>query len=59
MAYRGGEIKGGDPTYPAAGTQRGGASRKDWYYFSGFSLSIGINKNGHTPKGLGCPTKVW
>jgi len=59
MAYRGGELKDGDPTYPADGVQRGGANRKDWYYFSGFSLSIGIGNNGRSPKGLGCPTRVY
>lgn len=59
MAYRGGELKDGDPTYPADGAQRGGANHKDWYYFSGFSLSIGLSKNGRTPKGLGCPTRVY
>lgn len=33
--------------YPAAGTLRGSPKTKDWYYFSGITLSIGItNKEG-------------
>lgn len=43
MSYRGGELKGGDPAYPADGATRGGAKFKDWYYFSGITLTIGIN----------------
>jgi hypothetical protein len=61
MAYRGGELKTG-LTYPADGTVRGGAKFKDWYYFSGLSISIGIGKrtgfhgsdNGRTD----CPKPV-
>ena len=41
LSYRGGELKNGDPTYPAAGTLRGGAG-KDWYYSSGITVTIGI-----------------
>ena len=40
-AYRGDELKNGSQTYPNGGT-RGGAKYKDWYYFSGITLSIGI-----------------
>lgn len=43
MSYRGGELKNGDPTYPADGTVRGGPKYKDWYYFTGITLAIGIN----------------
>lgn len=46
MSYRGGELKNGNTTYPAAGTIRGSAKYKDWYYFSGISVSIGINNRG-------------
>jgi hypothetical protein len=47
MAYRAGELKSGDPNYPVDGTVRGGSQYKDWYYFTGFTLYIGINtKNG-------------
>jgi hypothetical protein len=42
LSYRGGELKDGDPTYPAAGAVRGGANSKDWYYFSGLTVTIGI-----------------
>ncbi|MHA4842747.1 DUF6089 family protein [Flavitalea antarctica] len=42
MAYRGGELKDGDPNYPADGTTRGGPKYKDWYYFTGVGISIGI-----------------
>jgi hypothetical protein len=43
MSYRGGELKTGNPVYPADGSIRGGSKFKDWYYFSGITLSIGIN----------------
>jgi opacity protein-like surface antigen len=46
MAYRGAELKNGAP-YPADGTVRGGSKFKDWYYFSGLSLSIGIANGQH------------
>lgn len=42
MAYRGNELKNGNP-YPADGSIRGGSKYKDWYYFSGIRISIGIN----------------
>jgi len=42
LAFRGAEIKTG-ATYPTDGTIRGGEKFKDWYYFSGITLSIGIN----------------
>jgi hypothetical protein len=61
MAYRGDELKTG-LTYPAAGSIRGGPKYKDWYYFSGVTISIGIGKrhgfhgtdNGRTD----CPKPV-
>jgi len=49
LSYRGDELKNGDPIYPAEFTTRGGEKFKDWYYFSGVSVAIGIN----TGKGLG------
>lgn len=58
MSYRGDELKNGDPNYPTAGLKRGRPDAKDWYYFSGFSLSIGLSRNGHSPKGMGCPARV-
>lgn len=42
LSYRGGELKGGDPTYPAEFTLRGSPDSKDWYYFSGITVTIGI-----------------
>ena len=43
MSYRAGELNEGDPNYPADGTIRGGSKYKDWYYFTGFTVYIGIN----------------
>jgi hypothetical protein len=43
MAYRGDELKNGNPVYPDAGILRGGEKQKDWYYFQGINLSIGLN----------------
>jgi Domain of unknown function (DUF6089) len=61
MAFRGDELKNG-ATYPAEGTIRGGSKYKDWYYFSGVTISIGLGKrrgfhgtdNGRTD----CPKPV-
>jgi len=62
MAYRGGEVKGGDPNYPPAGTIRGGSKYKDWYYFTGIKVSVAII-NRHDPyygRGrIDCPKKVY
>ncbi len=49
LAYRGDELKNGSLIYPAEGEARGGEKYKDWYYFSGVSVAIGINTSG---KGL-------
>ena len=61
MAFRGDELKNGS-TYPAAGSQRGGAAKKDWYYFTGITLSWRIHKNesgsGRSSK-LGCPSALY
>ena len=54
LAYRAGELRNGDPNYPADGSVRGGEKYKDWYYFSGVSLSIGINTHN---KALNRPGK--
>lgn len=62
MAYRGNEVKGGSSTYPVAGTVRGSARYKDWYYFSGIRVSIGLNSISDkivNRKGvIDCPKKV-
>jgi hypothetical protein len=65
MAYRGDELKNGNPTYPDNGSIRGGSKYKDWYYFTGFTLYIGLgggNSGGPFSRGyhggrnqLGCP----
>jgi opacity protein-like surface antigen len=64
LAYRGGELKNGDPNYPADGSIRGGSKYKDWYYFSGVRLSIAIptnNKLFNMPgkSSVNCPVKVY
>ncbi len=61
MAFRGDELKNG-ATYPADGTIRGGSTFKDWYYFSGVTISVGLGRrrgfhgtdNGRTD----CPKPV-
>jgi hypothetical protein len=63
LAFRGGELKNGS-SYPAAGSRRGG-SKKDWYYFTGLTLSYTLGgRNGSGggafrkhPK-YGCPINV-
>lgn len=63
MAYRGGEIKNGNPVYPAEGSIRGGAKQKDWYYFQGITVSFtlprgnfGGDSRGHK---MGCPGPIF
>jgi hypothetical protein len=64
LAYRGNEVKNGNPTYPAAGEKRGGSKAYDWYYFSVIRICIGLNYKGNTPYGKGirgsvdCPKKL-
>lgn len=63
LAYRGGELKGGTAAYPAAGTARGSAKNKDWYYFTGLTISFalgggdGAGGHGRNSK-YGCPVNV-
>lgn len=61
LAYRGNELKNGG-LYPQAGTARGGAN-KDWYYFTGLTLSfrLGNGTVGHSGKRnqYGCPVNVY
>lgn len=45
LSYRGGELKDGITDYPAAGSIRGGSKFKDWYYFSGLTVTIGIGNS--------------
>lgn len=63
LAYRGDEVPGGNPFYPEKGAQRGGAKLKDWYYFTGLSLSFrlgggsgaGFGNGGSKRTKTGCP----
>jgi hypothetical protein len=67
FSYRGGEVPGGiadypDNDYPLAGSQRGGAKYKDWYYTAGFHLLFrfdrGWGKAGREKKNYGCVTTI-
>ena len=61
LAYRGGELKTGNPSYPVAGEQRGSPENKDWYYFSGVTLSFRLgNSFGRIGRHseYGCPVNV-
>jgi len=68
LSYRGGELKDGDPAYPAEGTKRGGSEYKDWYYFQGITLnyrlgSLGLGGGSGRRKSMGhqldCPRNVY
>jgi hypothetical protein len=63
LAYRGNQLKGGDP-YPAANSLRGNSGRDDWYYMSGIRAIIALNNPGemnhHRHSGvIDCPKKVY
>jgi opacity protein-like surface antigen len=61
MAYRANELKGGNQNYPVAGTSRGGPKYMDWYYYTGFRVSIALvsRKDGYYGRGrTDCPPKV-
>jgi hypothetical protein len=53
MAYRGDELKEGVLTYPGDGTPRGGADAQDWYYYTGFTLYVGLGGGGGVSLGRG------
>ena len=60
LAYRGDEIKDGTFTYPDGGSQRGSPKVKDWYYFTGLTMSFklgGGNKRGDKSQ-WACPKNV-
>jgi len=64
LAYRGNQLKGGGPAYPANGTVRGGSKYKDWYYLSGIRVSIALNDNRMAEHRrhngvIDCPKKVY
>lgn len=59
LAYRGDELKTGNP-YPPANTVRGGSKYKDLYYFSGLTLSFrlgngGVGASSRSGKFADCP----
>ena len=56
MAYRGDELKNATTSYPVNGTTRGGAKQKDWYYFQGVTISIGLNTGSASR--TACPVRV-
>jgi hypothetical protein len=67
LSYRGDEVEGGDPVYPAKGSQRGGSQVKDYYYFGGLHLSfrLGGEKSSGKVTGsrshrsrFGCPANM-
>ena len=61
LAYRGDELKNGVLTYPPAGQQRG-AKAKDWYYFTGLTLSFRLGAGDGGVRGSrsqwACPKNV-
>jgi hypothetical protein len=68
MSYRGDELAGGDPNYPAKASQRGGEDSNDMYYFSGIHLTyrLGAGNGGGSGGGrsgkksrTGCPVNVY
>ncbi|MBC6489516.1 DUF6089 family protein [Flavihumibacter stibioxidans] len=67
LAYRGDELKDGNPLYPADGTTRGGEKVKDWYYFQGITIGYrlfgGRNEFRGGAKGSGrqldCPRNIF
>lgn len=60
LSYRGDEVKGGNPNYPVVGSQRGNPKNKDWYYFTGITLSFRLlNGNISSRQGLACPKDVY
>jgi hypothetical protein len=57
MAYRGDEVPGGNPRYPAMGDKRGNPKSKDYYYFAGLHLTYRVAR-GRKPD-TGCPVNVY
>lgn len=57
LAYRGDEVGAG--AYPVAGTARGTLAAKDWYYFTGVTISFRLgNDGGGGGRGGGRKSKV-
>jgi len=61
LAYRAGELKGGNTTYPVSGTKRGSSKYKDMYYYTGIRVSVALTSkhNGYYGRGrTDCPRNV-
>lgn len=61
LAFRGNELKTG-LVYPAGGSIRGNAASKDWYYFTGLTVSFRLNPangEGGGKSKTGCPVNVY
>lgn len=65
MSYRGDEVAGGNPVYPAKIVQRGNPKSKDTYYFTGLHVTYKLGNSGGgggmggKKSRLGCPTNVY
>lgn len=64
ISYRGDEIAGGNPLYPAKSTGRGREDRKDAYYFTGIHLTYQLGGKGSrlfsgSKNSTGCPANVY
>jgi hypothetical protein len=46
ISYRGDELAGGNSAYPTSSTQRGNKKEMDWYYFTGFKVSVRLGAGG-------------
>jgi len=57
LAYRGGELKEGDPNYPPIGTVRGGEKYKDWYYNSVITVHVRLFSD-RSSRFMSCPRPV-
>jgi hypothetical protein len=64
FSYRTDEVPGGDANFPTKDTQRGGATQKDIYYFTGINIMFrpsfggggGRNRSFSKKGRYGCPT---
>jgi opacity protein-like surface antigen len=65
LAYRSGELKTGGSPYPVEGTIRGGSKYKDWYYYSGLTVTYRLipyselTYNGKKGATTECPKSVY
>jgi len=58
LSYRGDELKNGSTVYPAGG-QRGNPKYKDWYYFTGLTLSFRLGNSFFGNGGGGGGKNEW